>query len=343
MKRRLSFTVIGIIVLLLILAGTVIDSTSAVSWDEIAELNPEFAALEYPYSLPPFSLETLEGSEDIVAIRTVYGAYAIGWNPWFDQQQGTPDRILGDGQLYSQHIFLARPAGEAVRSLVDRPHSAFAERLSLNFYDLKTVNPSLEYYERLPTGLDSQGHMFFYAPRGSGIAFIADDRGDIYSVLNIIIQEGPARSWHANNVEGQTYHPDLGDIQYYNVLLREPEGRFDLESWFISQHLARIKTAAGDRLGRDFVVEEISLSPGIAAALMDIEVKLHNTSDSNYTMPIFRMALYDQKGLQIGEGALVAAGGIAGGATVTLTGMAMLERMIDIDEIICALEYTPLF
>lgn len=336
MTRRIGVALL-LVTFILLLTGPL--RLSALTLEEVHSLNPEFAALEFLHTLPPLTLQTAEDGGEIVIIRAVYFVHRDShWQPWFDQPEGVPDRLLGHGQIYSQKISLTVPNGVSEGSLTE-----FGSRLPLNFYELRSINPALEYYERLPTALNPALDIAFYAPRGSGLAFIADGAGDIYSLMHIIVRETPARKWEADQLKGRVYHPELGNIDYYHVSLREAEGRFDLTGWFTEQRLAELKTAPGDRLDGDLVVRGVSVSPGFMAGMLNIEVEIHNDSDRGYSMPAFSVTIYDRRGEALGDGFLIARSGIDPGETVTLEGMAILERMADPDDVIYAVEYRPFF
>lgn len=302
--------------------------------NDIEALNPEFAELEFHSITPPLSFSADRNSDELVTIRAVFYSGSIQWQPWFDQPRGEPDQILGDGRLYSQHIYLAHPVAEPVRSLVDYWPEDFGSRPPLNFYALREINPALNHYEILPTPITSDGSVVFFAPAQSGIAFIGDIEGDIYSIMQI----GPGMVGFRPGDLSRDLHPDLGEISYYNVYLRDPAGRFCLDGWFNEHWLKSLVTSPGDRIGDGFIVGEVDLKEGFFPGMIDISVEITNNTGYNYTMPSFSIIFYDSGGVKLGESMLAALGGIKDGESTTLSSMAFLERYVDLEEMIYSID-----
>ncbi len=96
------------------------------------------------------------------------------------------------------------------------------ERIPLNFYSLRGVNPGLEYYEKMDSPFGHDGGIIFNAPPGPGVGFLAEEIGDIYSAIYIYPAETGYQNKFCQEEGAPLYHPELEEFYSVNILLGIP-------------------------------------------------------------------------------------------------------------------------
>ncbi len=343
-KNKCIVSVCLIILMTLTLLAANSLSVHALTEADLTALNPEFMgealASEFDYS--PFSFEA-DVSGRINRVRAVFEDYHVKQRPWFDQKD-TSEHILGFGRLYSQQILLAEPAEEIEKTLHRFPAVEFGASVPMNIYALRELNPELEHYERLPAAVSGDNEMgFYFPPEGAGIALVADTAGDIYAFVRIIPAEEIDEKMGTSTLGEKTaIHPDLGEIYYTDVYVREPGERFDLSLWFGSHKLAETAAQTGDRIEPGFVIEKLELSPGQFMGLMQLDFEVYNDSDRSFRMGLFNITFYNRSAEVVGHAA-VPVQEIGEGERASALYPISLDIKTPLEEISYTVEYTSLF
>lgn len=321
--------------------------------DELIELNPKFVDSElsaifgtdlyqeltvYLDSGRDFPITFLvDNNEEILMIQKIYypDYKFVDWHPWFDQEEENPLILKVYGTVYSQQIYLAAPEAELGKIPLEHVSSSrkvdfkLGNKVPRNFYDLKTINPGLEHYEELDPLITDDGSIILFAPPGPGMAFLTDDKGEIFTILDVFPVEGGRTS---------LYHPELGEFVLSNLSLREAESRFDLEEWTVERRVDRIKLDYAEWFEPGFVIEKVELEDLMGMGLM-IEVDLFNDSGRDYAMVMFEMKVYDGRGKLITEGIISFMNSQDGQTTRTLPGALPLETAVDLDDLFYILKF----
>jgi len=248
----------------------------------------------------------VDNNDIIMAFQFRFRLYhSEEWFPWYEQEEDQPILCQAGGDSYIQQIFLAPAEADLNRGEftfeVEDLH--LGEPVALNFHELQTLNPALEFYEPMDPPLTEDGSFVLYAPPGPGVGFVTDAQGDIYSLIRILQHE---------EGEGEYHHPQLGNISMPNIVhLGHVEGKFDLDDWLEAppeppQEVIQKEVEDFDHLapvGPGFIFKEIDFQV-VAGNMLAVSGTILNETGNNYTMAIFEITLYDPEGIKLGTGPL---------------------------------------
>ncbi len=315
--------------------------------DELMELNPRFVDSEqsaifgidlykeltvYLDSGRDFPITFLvDDSGQILMIQNIYypDYTFVDWYPWFDQEEEKPLILKVYGTIYSQQIYLAAPETEWEKIPLEHVSSSrkvdfkLGNKVPLNFFDLKRINPGLEHYVEFDPLITADGSIIFFAPPGPGMAFLTDDKGEIFTLLGLFPVEGGKTS---------LFHPELGEFVLSSLALRDGESRFDLDEWLVERRVDRIKLDYAEWFEPGFVIEKVELEDLMGMGLM-VEVDLFNDTGRDYAMVMFEMKVYDARGNLITEGIISFMNSQDGQTTSTLPGALPLKTAVDVDDL----------
>ncbi len=331
-KLFLRFLLLTLIFIFIVSGGHA--NTKEINLNELKSLNPNLEELIYPWTLSNFTFRVEQKSGRIEAVQTIYD-FNQGWYPWFDQEEGRPEHIMVDGRLYSQHIYLATPEEGFERKLGsyrnvfnEESSDNFGDSILINFYELKKINPKLDYYEKIEPAITDDNSIHLYYPPGPGIAFVIDENGDIYAMLRILKEEDTAFP----SSQKKSIHPELGEIYYNTVYFRDPKDRFVLNKWFAGLTLDEIKVEEGDRIEPGFVLEKMEIEVDAFFGMLKVKGTIYNDTGNDYHFAFFEITFFDANSNIVGEGMLQVSD-ISDGQSSSFTGGFVPDKTIELDEI----------
>lgn len=307
-----------LIVLILTIAFGV-SKVNALDFTKIVDLNPSLAEMDYPENLLHLSFQVEAETGKIVSFKGLFG-YDQGWYPWFDQAKDQPRHEMVTGRFYTQEIIVKE---------------------SLNFLDLKNINPSLKHYQQIDPLVSEDGTKMLMATEGAGIAFVTDVNGDIHALLRITFAdkngELPPVSSFPSDRAGESTHPFFGNIAYTFVYLQDPEGKYDIDQWLRAAQLEEIKTELGTKIDQGFVFERLELSS--LMGMVKAEGTLRNESGRDYLLLGFEIVLFDNQGNIVGEG-LLQAQNSKNEQSSSFIGMLSVEAGTDIENLTYSITFS---
>ncbi len=322
--------VIGIFIVILSSSGEA--WCASISQEKFVQLNPEAEELSFFSMVSPLTFHFDEDGKNLLLIQFTFQAKDDNWRPWLNQAEGEPAHILGDGFLYSQHIYFASPDQGTVTDLYQytgvfatggRIAEAFDAPLSLNFNDLQAINPGFKYYKKLSSPGDEESNVFLYAPDGKGLMFLGLENGDIFA----LVLRDPELWRQIKSNEG--YHPELGTFVYSEPFyLVDPRFDFNFEGWFRQMRAEGQKTGVGAAIDSNFVLEEMDLN--LLMGMLQVEFRITNNSDGSFSLLIFEVVFFDEEGNPVAKGDLYFQN-LGPGETGTFLGALFPEGEIDID------------
>ncbi len=233
-------------------------------------------------------------------------AWPVGWFPWFDQAEGDPTTVMADGDIYTQQIYFSRPDSDVERlpltflSYLNRGGIIKLEGPpSLNFFQLQEINPGLEYYEIMDCPFSHDGSMVFFAPPGPGLGFIGEENGSIWGVIYLHPKGSGWMRWFFQEEEDPVFHPELGELYTIDIVLKEPEGRFNPAEWVFQEEEGR-EMAAVDFVEEGFVCQGLEMD--LHWGMLNLEGTMLNQTGEDFSMVIFSIKIFDATGDLIGEG-----------------------------------------
>jgi|GEM_PF-1664584 len=251
-----------------------------------------------------------EEDETVLGVEVTYYEefHSVGWYPWFDQEEGAPATVMVDGQIYSQQVYFAHPATDFERlpwtlmSYLGRGgRIALGEKVPLNFYTLRGINPALEYYKKMESPFIHDGSMVFYSPPGPGVGFLVEEGGDVYAAIYIYPADAGYQNKFCQEKDAPLYHPELGKFYSVNILLREKGNRFQLAQGIIEEEdEPQPGTEIEGLIYPGFTCQEISFSQ--LHGMLKIDGVMKNKSGENYSMAAFSIVFFDKSGNVIAEG-----------------------------------------
>lgn len=309
--------------------------------DSLKILNSKLIELEYPQTVGNFVFHVQAQNEEVKVVQVIYN-YNKGWYPWFDQEEGRPRHVMVDGRLYSQQIYLAVPEELANRSIRSYRKAfntldseEFGDSVPLNFYELKSINPSLEHYDRVEPPITEDGSIVLYSPPGPGIAFVTDKGGDIYAMLRISKE---INTWFPMERE-KTVHPELGELYYSTLFFKDSEGKFNIDDWFSGFKLESVKAEISDFIEPGFILKSVEFEENDFMGVIQIGGEMLNETDNNYQIAFFTIHFFGQDGNKIDEGMLQIQD-FRAGQEGEITGMFMPETKVNIDDLVYKIEFS---
>ncbi len=265
----------------------------------------------------------------------------LGWYPWFDQNEGEPASSLVFGSMYTQQIYLYQPVAGFSKmplenlSYESRGEFGFAKTPALNFFELKAINPKLEYYQKMEPAVSDAGDIVFFAPPGPGLAFVTEENGDILAMMATFPGEEGRPSWAEQARRYPIQHPVLGDIYTANLYFQEPGERYDLTTWLQkSQEPPPPEEGAfvfDGFIEPGFVLSDITLRDFFGMLMVNGKIK--NVTENDYHLPRFKAWFYNAQGEIVGEYELIVYSGLDSGKDISLGIMTEIEPGVDLTEV----------
>lgn len=286
--------------------------------DTILELNTEQRDLEYPLTLLHLEFTVDVDSGNIMEAWARFDS-ELAWYPWFDQEEGRPEHEMVTGRFYTQTIPLTE---------------------SQNFYELQSISKELDHYAAVEPPISDDGTYILYAPEGCGIGFVVEEGGEIYALIRITTQESTGNFLSLEDVSyaigGHSTHPQLGDIAYTYVLLRDPSQTLDLDQYFSTLDAEETMMEPGDEIPPGFVVETLKMEK----AMMGIQLTgtIRNETGQSYQMAIFTVILMTSDGNEAGEG-VVQVQNLAHGKSAEFMGLVIPEADVDIEDLLFSITF----
>lgn len=312
-----------LIILSFTLTGGIVNAEIA-TMEDIKELNPAIAGIEYPETLGGFTF-TINKDTGVVEVVQVVFEDTVGWHPWFIQEKDSPDHINEDTRLYAQKLYLAEYSEimdwfsmisyQRTFNLIHpddvSPFDRFGDPIPLNFNELWPVMPTElegpQAAEKMGR-IKEDGSILFLCPPGPGIGFlIEEEHGDIYALLRIQQEE---ETDFPSPLRQEAFHPELGNFFYTGILLRDPGDMFDIDSWYddliIQDALMKPGDSIeeGDVIEPGFVLQKLELEDHgfLGVPMFMIEMDVLNDTGQKYQVGRFEVKIFDQEGNLIGEG-----------------------------------------
>ncbi len=316
------FTLFACFIIFSIVLGSGIVNAKIATMEQIKELNPELADLEYPKTLGGFTFSVNQETGVIEIAQVVFDSN-VGWYPWFIQEEDKPFQTENGDFLYAQKLYLAEYpeivqwttmiSYEKTFNLFDPGDKSvfdlFGDPLPLNFKELWPVMgldmKGPEVAEKLRPPITEDGRFVFYCPPGPGIGFlIEEESGDIYALLRIQQEE---ETDLPSPLKKEADHPDLGNFFYTGVLVRDPGNKFDMDNWAVVfedpdfQLIRRDVIEEGDTIEPGFVLQKLVLEKPPWGPQFILEIEVLNNTGQTYQAGIFEIEIFDHEGYLIEE------------------------------------------